>query len=203
MQPYDICMILVLLGATAFGAWKGLMWQLASMAAIVVSYIVAVRFRQPVAAAINVEQPWNLFIAMLLLYLGTSLVIWIGFRFISDFIDRIRLKEFDRQVGALFGLAKGVVLCVLITLFAVALSSDHRRRQIIDSKSGYYIAVLLDRSHAVMPAEMHDVIGPYVDSLDERLEGEESSGKGPLENLQDDVGRLLNLRGRDGESTSR
>ncbi len=44
---------------------------------------------------------------MLVLYILTSLAIWLLFRMVSGIIDRVKLKEFDRQMGALFGLAKG------------------------------------------------------------------------------------------------
>ena len=37
-------------------------------------------------------------------------------------IDRLKLKEFDRQIGAIFGLAKGVLWCAVITFFTVTLS---------------------------------------------------------------------------------
>src|SRR5262245_11476163 len=103
MDNYDILMIVVLVAATLFGAWKGLAWQVASMAAIVASYYVAFHFRDQLAEHIQTTPPWNVFIAMLVLYVGTSFVIWVVFRLVSGFIDRLKLKEFDRQIGALFG----------------------------------------------------------------------------------------------------
>ena len=78
-------------------------------------------------------------------------------------IERVKLKEFDRQLGALFGAAKGVLLCVLVTLFSVALLGDSQRQAICKSKSGHYIAVLLDRADMVIPRELHDVLAPYLD----------------------------------------
>ncbi|MGB1707347.1 MAG: CvpA family protein, partial [Rubripirellula sp.] len=53
-------------------------------------------------------------------------------------IDRMKLKEFDRQIGALFGLAKGALYCTLITLFAVTLSGERIREAVVQSKSGNY-----------------------------------------------------------------
>ena len=141
-------------------------WQLASVAAIVVSYLVAVQFRDVLSERIDAEPPWNTFLAMLILYIGTSFVIWLVFQFVRGFIDRAKLREFDRQMGAIFGLAKGVLLCVIITLFAVTLSSDDQRQQIIDSRSGLYIAKLLDRADAVMPEELHDFLHPYLNRFD-------------------------------------
>jgi membrane protein required for colicin V production len=166
MQAYDLFMLIVLALAIAWGAWKGLAWQIASLASIALSYFVALNFRQPLAGIINASPPWNIFSAMLILFLGTGLVVWIGFNLVSELIERVKLKEFDRQLGALFGAAKGVLLCVLITLFSVALLGDSQRQAICNSKSGYYIAVLLDRADAVIPKELHDVLDPYIDRFD-------------------------------------
>lgn len=174
LEKYDILMLVVIAGATLFGAVKGFAWQLASIASIVVSYFVAYHFREPLSQSIQADPPWNRFLAMLILYVGTSLVIWVAFRMISQTIDRLRLKEFDRQVGAIFGLAKGALYCTLITLFAVTLLGDQAREAVVASKSGRYIAQVLDRSESIIPAEIHEVVGPYLEKLDERLKGGES-----------------------------
>ncbi|HEX5105745.1 MAG TPA: hypothetical protein VFV87_18120, partial [Pirellulaceae bacterium] len=58
------------------------------------------------------------------------------------------------------------LLCVLITLFSVGLMGEAQRQQICNSKSGYYIAVLLDRADAVIPGELHQLLEPYIDQLD-------------------------------------
>ena len=166
MQAYDLLMLIVLALAIVWGAWKGLAWQIASLASIALSYFVALNFRSPLAGIINASPPWNVFSAMLILFLGTGLVVWIGFNLVSELIERVKLKEFDRQLGAVFGAAKGVLLCVLITLFSVALLGDGQRQAICNSRSGYYIAVLLDRADAVIPRELHDVLEPYLDGLD-------------------------------------
>ncbi len=173
MEAYDLIMLVVLAIATLFGAWKGLAWQVASLASIFASYFIAYRFRGPLAEVINASPPWNMFLAMLILFLGSSLAIWLAFRFVSDAIDRVKLKEFDRHAGAVLGFCRGVVWCVIITLFAVTLLGEAQKKAIIESRSGYYIALLLDRSHAIMPDEIHDVIGRYIHTLDERLVDDE------------------------------
>ena len=171
LENYDIVMLVVLVGATLLGAIKGFAWQLASIASIVASYFVAYHFREPLSQSIQADPPWNRFLAMLILYVGTSLVIWVVFRMISQTIDRMRLKEFDRQIGALFGLAKGALYCTLITLFAVTLLGDKIREAVVRSKSGRYIAQVLDRSESIIPKEIQEVIGPYLLKFDERLRG--------------------------------
>jgi membrane protein required for colicin V production len=170
MQGYDLLMIVVLVAAVVWGAWKGFAWQVASLASLVASYVVALTFRQQVAQFIDATPPWNIFLSMLILFLGTSLVVWLGFNLVAEIIEKVKLKEFDRQVGALFGFAKGVLLCVLITLFAVTLLSEAQRQAICTSKSGYYIAILLDHADAVIPSEVHEVLDPYIDQLDRQVD---------------------------------
>ncbi len=169
MQGYDLIMLIVLGMATIFGAIKGFAWQVASLASIIVSYVVAYRFRFDVAEMIQAKPPWNQFLAMLILYVGTSFVIWVGFRLLSTSIDRVRLKEFDRHLGAAFGLAKGLVYCLLITMFATSLLGPKQQAAICQSRSGYYIAKALDNSMGILPKEIHDVVGPYLARLDDKL----------------------------------
>ncbi len=95
---------------------------------------------------------------------------------IKGTIDRLKLREFDRQVGALFGLAKGLLYCTLLTLFAVTLMGDRVRETIVRSKSGHYIANVLDRSQAVIPPEIHEVVRPYLDRFDQRFNGSSEDG---------------------------
>lgn len=169
MQTYDVLMLAVLAGATIFGAWKGMAWQLASLASLVVSYLVALRFGAVLAPYVGSHEPANRFVAMLILYLGTSLAIWLLFRVVAGLIDKVKLKDFDHQIGGLFGLAKGLLLCVVITFFAVTMS-QRARGAVLESRSGYYIALLIDRAEPVMPPEVHDVLGPYLDRLDQGLD---------------------------------
>ncbi len=172
METYDLIMFAVLALATLRGAWKGLAWQIASLSSIFVSFFLAVRLRGPVSAVLPASPPWNRFLAMLLIYLSCSLVIWLAFRFVSQLIERIRLKEFDRQTGAMLGLARGLLWCVLITLFGMTLLGESQQEAIIRSRSGYYLARLLDHARPVMPAELQDVLAPYLHTLDERLPAE-------------------------------
>jgi membrane protein required for colicin V production len=175
MQWYDLLMIAVLLGTTVFGFMKGMAWQIASLASLIVSYFLALQFSEPLAATglLGNDEPWNRFLAMLGIYLVTSLAIWLAFRVVSGAIDRVRLQEFDRQIGGLFGLAKGILLCMAITFFAITLVPD-MRDTVLQSRSGHYIAVLIARADAVMPPEIHSIVDPYLNRLEEELNGQGS-----------------------------
>lgn len=186
MQGYDLFMLVVLVTAVIWGYWKGLAWQVASIVSLSLSYYVAFHFRNEMAAILNrnfaqITPPLDVFLAMLLLFLATAFVVWIGFNLVSEGIEKVKLKDFDHQIGGLLGAAKGAMLCALITLFGVTLLSEPQKQMICNSRSGYYIAVLLDRANPLMPTEVHDVLAPYIKRLDEELEsrpGGSGSGLG-------------------------
>ena len=66
-------------------------------------------------------------------------------------IDKVRLEAFDKQLGAMFGFAKGVLLCIAITFFAVTLLPPIQGQQIVDSHLGHYIVAVLNKANAVVP----------------------------------------------------
>lgn len=173
MQIYDIIMLVVLLFTIIMGYRRGLAWQVASVAAIVVSYLVAINFRDEVAIRINAEEPWNTFLAMLILYVATSFSIWVVFQLVKGIIDRAKLKEFDQQLGAILGAVKGGLLCIVITFFGVTLLGPNQTKSIVESRSGLYISKFLDKATGIMPTELSQVLGPYLKKLDEGLEGVE------------------------------
>ncbi|MCC7476600.1 MAG: CvpA family protein [Pirellulales bacterium] len=173
MQTYDALMLLVLLATTIFGFWKGMAWQIASLASLIVSYFASLRFSEKLAPmfaqTLNLQPPLNRFAAMLAVYVGSSFIIWMLFRLVSGAIDKVRLEAFDKQLGAMFGFTKGVLLCVVITFFAVTFLPQPQGEAIVGSQSGRYIVALLDKAHTVFPPELHQVINPYLDRIEKKL----------------------------------
>lgn len=170
MQSYDILMLLVLIAAALWGYWKGFVWQLASLLSIFSSYFLAFALRVQVARLIDADPPWNMFAAMLIVYCLSSLVIWVGTGFASSVLESLKLKDFDRQLGATFGLAKGAIFCLLITFFAVSLLGPREQERICSSRSGYYIARVLRSSGGLIPQELAAVVDPYVSSFRQKLD---------------------------------
>ena len=170
MQTYDMLMLLVLGAATLFGFWKGMAWQVASLASLVVSYFAALRFADRLAPMISSQAPWNKFVAMLAIYIGSSFVIWTLFRLVSGVIDKVKLDGFDHQMGAIIGFAKGVLLTIAITFFCVTILPQTQKDMIIASRTGEYIVRFLDKTTAIVPPEVHDIIHPYVERIEQRLD---------------------------------
>ncbi len=169
MAVYDIIMLVVIAGAIAFGYWKGFAWQVASLAAIIVSYFVALEFREPVAQYISADESWNGIAAMLVLFLGTSLVIWTVYAFVSKSLKKMELKGFDRQIGAVLGAVKGAVLCMVITMFSVSLLGEKAHDAIHNSRSGRYVVRGISQVSAIVPAELAQYIKPHVENFQEAI----------------------------------
>lgn len=168
IQVYDALMVAVLLLAIGIGVWKGVVWQIAALASVFLSAGLAVHCSAPLAPWFSAREPWNRFLAMAVVYVVVAGTIWLLCRLISGIIDRLRLKEFDRQLGAIFGLAKGVLYCVIITFFAVTLS-ETARQTVMQSRSGDLIARGIRNANPILPDDIREHLGKYIDELDEKL----------------------------------
>ena len=159
----------LVLGALVMFAWrgasKGVVWQLATIAAILLCFVFAETLSLAIAPLITVKPPLNRWIAMFALYIGFSFLSFAVARQVRDWIEKAQFVEYDRHLGALLGLVKGTVICLLITFFTVTLS-ESMRQQVLTSYSGKAAAIVMDRLHPVMPAELHEVLEPYIHRLD-------------------------------------
>jgi len=165
---YDVVVLGILVFAVIRGAVKGFIWQVAGIAAIVLCFIFAEELSQYVApflTDLGVEAPLNRWLAMFVIYLGLSLVVFLVARMLRDMIEKIRLTEYDRHLGALFGLLKGAIFCLVLTFFLVTLSPS-AQTAIRGSYSGNAAAIVMDHLHPVLPDEVHEALEPYIHRLD-------------------------------------
>ena len=88
MHPYDVAMIAVLACATLFGLHKGLAWQIAALSSLVVSGWAATHLNGRLAPYISQPAPFDRLIAMLVIYLLTSLAIWLALGLVARAIER-------------------------------------------------------------------------------------------------------------------
>jgi len=169
LEGYDLVMLGILAAAALLGYFKGMVWQLAWIAGIVASSYVAFRFGSVLAPYFGNQAPWNRFAAMLAAYAGTSICVWLVFRVISKAINAVHLSAFDHQLGLLLGLAKGALLCVVVTFFSVTLAPDYRQ-QIVASRSGRLVAELIVRADTYLPKEIHETIDPFVKQFEKQFD---------------------------------
>lgn len=165
MQTYDYLVVALLIATVLWGARRGFVKQLASLLSIVLGYIAAVSFREDVASLIQAPHPWNNFAAMLGLFIGASLLVWIAFRFVNGSIEKAGLTSFDTQIGALFGALKGGLLAILMTMFAVVMLGESSRDAVLGSTSGRKICQFIHRAQQLVPHEWQTAMRPYLEQV--------------------------------------
>ena len=72
-------------------------------------------------------------------------------------------------MGALFGLAKGSLLCIIITFFAVTLG-ESTRQMVLKSYSGDAIARITRHAVPILPEDVRTNFGKYIDEFEKKLD---------------------------------
>lgn len=117
-------MLAVLLLSVGVGLWRGLVFELLSLAGWVLACWLAWHHGPDVAAWLpdsSVRAPWLRQLAgMLLVFLGVLIATSLAARLLRALINATPLSLPDRALGAVFGLARGLlVLVVLVAVLAV------------------------------------------------------------------------------------
>lgn len=162
---YDFLCLGVLVFFAIRGALKGVVWQLAGIAGIVLCFIFADGISAAVGPHVHLEPPLNHWVVLFGAYLVFSFVCFGLARSISSWIEKNKLKEFDSHLGAVLGLLKGVVLCLIMTFLVVTVSQS-AREALKNSHSGKAAAIIMDRLHPILPKKLHDALAEYIHLLD-------------------------------------
>ena len=184
-MTYDLIVLAILVFSAIRGAIKGLVWQLAIIATLVLCFAFSGTGSVLIAPKIPLDPPLNRWVAMLVLYIVLSFAAFGVARLLHGWIEKMKFKEYDRHLGFLFGLIKGITFCLVLTFFIVTLS-EGQRGNVMASYSGRAAAIIMDRLHPVMPQELHDVIEPYIHQLDRpEMKLRHSHVNGELEHSQE------------------
>jgi uncharacterized membrane protein required for colicin V production len=164
-MAYDVCMALIVAFTTWRGAVKGVAWQVAGIAALVLCFLFATPVSLAIAPLIKVQPPLNRWIAMLATYLIFSFVCFAAARTIRGALEAAKFEEFDRHLGAVFGFVKGAALVFVITFFVVCLSESNAPT-VLATHTGQISRVVVRNIHMVLPAEIDRTLAPYSGKLD-------------------------------------
>lgn len=161
---YDICMLLIVLYTTWRGSVKGVAWQLAAIGAMVLCFLFATPVSAILAPMIKLDPPLNRWIAMLTTYLVFSFICFAIARAIRSALEAAKFEEFDKHLGAAFGLVKGAAICFTITFFAVCLSKS-AADTLLQTYTGHLSQVVMRNIEGVLPREIERVLEPYAGHL--------------------------------------
>lgn len=189
VNPYDIIVIAILVLAAFWGGMRGVIAQLASIASWVISWIAAMRFSSITERFIPFSESSKSVAAPVVTFLICVVAITIGARFLKQMVSLAGLKEFDRQMGALLGVIKGGVLCLLITFFAVVVGGK-AKDFVNNSKSGpFFVSVIMHVEKYFPQSSIKEKFSDLFEANKEEL-----SEKNSIENQVDELKSYLTQR---------
>jgi membrane protein required for colicin V production len=160
MTLYDAAMAVVVVLGMVWGAWRGLTWQVASLASLVIGYSVASSCSAELAAHFPGEPIVARALAMLVLYALTSGAIFGLAWMIRTTLRKLRFEAYDRHLGMVLGGLEGAFLGVVVTFFVVSLAPQSRG-PIFASPSGRVVGQVMAAVGPALPGEVRDVLAPF------------------------------------------
>ena len=117
MNALDIFCLAILAVAAIRCAFRGLIKEIMSMAAIILGILSAVFFSKAGAILIDTYigySNWNQIVAFLGIFVVTYLIIKLLEGVLHRIFDRIHLEKLDRTLGFFLGVIEGAIVVVLI-----------------------------------------------------------------------------------------
>ncbi|GHT23017.1 hypothetical protein FACS189419_06380 [Planctomycetales bacterium] len=157
MSVFDIIVIAILIALTLRGIGTGMIAQIVSVGSYFVCWLVASRFAFLIAPSIPAEEPWNQVGAMAVLFVITMIAIWFFRSALEALIKRCKLESMNKLLGGGLGFVKAVLVCMVLTFFAVTLT-EASRDVVFQSKTGKYFVELITRTSAFVPKDSSELL---------------------------------------------
>ncbi len=141
MTWLDYLVIAMLALSIAWGAWRGLVHEVLSLAGWIMAFLAANLLAQPFSESFpaNMRPEFRVVGAFLAVFVGTLVLTTLLTALVTKFIRVSVLQSLDRWLGALFGLLRGLVLVLALAVVA-GLSSLPRSPVWTESATGYSLA---------------------------------------------------------------
>lgn len=150
MSWLDWALLGVLLLSVLLGLWRGLVYEVLSVAGWVVAFVLAQAYASEVGAWLPMEgssPPVRLAAGFVVVFLVAAfaggLVAWL----VKKLVESVGLRPVDRILGGAFGLARGLVILLGVTV-VVSMTSLHTQDWWRDS---VVADTLTDTLHALKP----------------------------------------------------
>lgn len=159
MTIYDAAMIGVVVAGMIWGAFRGITWQVASIASLVLGYVVAFPLSRQLAPHFPGEPLVARSLALLAAYAAVACGVFLVAWMIRETLRKLRFEAFDRHLGMILGGLEGALVGVVGTVFVVSLA-PRTRDPILTSPTGRVVAAVLGATQTILPAEIRDHLTP-------------------------------------------
>lgn len=160
MTIYDALMLGLIVCGVIWGAWRGLIAQVASLSSLVLGYVVA----EPASEHLTPYMPGEPIVARVLAMLAIYVLATVGIFFVAGLaraaLKTLKLGAVDRQLGMMLGAIEGCVVGLVATLFVVSLAPE-TRTPIFASPTGRIVGRMMDSVGPGLPGEVREVLAPF------------------------------------------
>lgn len=153
MAALDWVFLAILLASFLLGAWRGLVYEVLSVAAWIAAFLVAQLYAPDVAAMLPMGQAPEVAryaAGFVLVFIGVvfagGLVAWL----VKKLVEAVGLRPVDRTLGAAFGLLRGVVLLMAVAV-VVNMSPLRRGEWWLESKGAAISTAAVMQLKPVLP----------------------------------------------------
>jgi membrane protein required for colicin V production len=160
MTIYDAVMGALVVSGMVWGAWRGIVWQVASISSLVLGYAVAHQLSPQLAPHFPGEPVVARAEAMLAIYAAVSGGIFLAAWMVRSTLRKLRFEAFDRHLGMVMGGIEGALLGLVGTLFIVSLDQP-LRAPIFASPTGQIVSRVMDSVGPVLPDEARQALAPF------------------------------------------
>ena len=150
MSWLDWALLAVLLLSALLGLWRGLVYEVLSVAVWVVAFVLAQAYAAPVGAWLPVDgfsAPLQLAAGFAAVFLASAFVGGLLAWLVKKLVESVGLRPVDRVLGGAFGLARGLVILLglAVVVSMTPLQTQERWRE-------SPVAGILSRTlHAIKP----------------------------------------------------
>lgn len=160
MATYDVVMIGVVVAGMIWGAVRGITWQVASIASLVLGYAVAFPLSGQIAGFFPGTPIVARALAMLASYVAVSGGIFLVAWSIRAILREWKFEAYDRHLGMILGGAEGALLGIVGTVFVISLAPA-TRHPILTSHSGVVVGQVLNAVQPALPGEVRTVLASF------------------------------------------
>jgi membrane protein required for colicin V production len=120
MTWLDYTVIAILVISIAWGAWRGLVHETLSLAGWIMAFVAANLLAAPLAESFpaNMRPEFRVVAAFVAVFVGTLVLTTLLSALVTKFVKVSVLHSLDRWLGALFGLLRGLVIVIALTMVA-------------------------------------------------------------------------------------
>jgi len=119
MTVFDYLVVGILVVSLLLGAWRGLVSEILALAAWALAFLAARHFGPllvPWLAGMVSQPVLRLVLAYALVFVLTLIVLGLLRLLLRELLHAVGLGLADRTLGAIFGLLRGVLICLLLVL---------------------------------------------------------------------------------------